>query len=243
MARSRTTRNRKQSLPASSPPVGANPGQSTITGTSPPPTNSATKLAEYRAAIICSIIASVLCVYFLDPILSFISRIAITLISVLSQAVLDRIYAQASHLHSHDFAFLLFLLYGFGPSLAIAVSTILRHLLPPLLPAEPVRFILRRHNTIYGKLLPAGIALSIIAFVLTLIGSNWYQLQVISDFEHHIRILAPFLSDQEEEELISEWSSMDSQREFIALRNRLDAIAKSHNVTLPANTVYSPTSL
>ena len=243
MASPRTKKPRKQTSPPCSAPLATRGEEAPTSPNNVPQIVSATKLAEYRAAIFCGIIASILFMYFLDPILSFIARLTISLLSLVSQAVLDRIYAQASHLHSHDFAFLLFLMYGLLPIIGVACAAILRQIFPPLFPPNPVRFMLRRRPTILAKCVPIAVALIVTVFALTSIGANWYQLRIISDFEHHIRILAPFITDQEEEELIGELSLMASQKQFVALRNRLDSIAKTYAVTLPPYTIYSPTSL
>ena len=55
----------------------------------------------------------------------------------------------------------------------------------------------------------------------------------------HINILAPYLNEQEEEQIISEWSLMENRAVYREINNKLEKIAERNNIILPGNKIYS----
>ena len=63
-------------------------------------------------------------------------------------------------------------------------------------------------------------------------------LNATSDFKQHVRIVAPYINDQEEEIILSEWSQMDSLVDYNNIYKNLTAIAKEHELVLKRNQNY-----
>lgn len=63
-------------------------------------------------------------------------------------------------------------------------------------------------------------------------------LNATSDFKQHVRIVAPYITDQEEEVILSEWSQMDSLEDYNNIYKNLIAIAKENELVLKRNQNY-----
>ncbi|MGB2985572.1 MAG: hypothetical protein WBE26_06785 [Phycisphaerae bacterium] len=79
--------------------------------------------------------------------------------------------------------------------------------------------------------------------VVVVVAGNYTQLSLIGSFNQHMRILAPYLDEQAEEELMSEWSSMRSKADYDSLYEKLHDIVQKNGVELPPNKIYSPYSI
>jgi hypothetical protein len=63
-------------------------------------------------------------------------------------------------------------------------------------------------------------------------------LNATSDFKQHVRIVAPYITDQEEEFILSEWSQMDSLDDYNNIYKKLIPISKEHELILKRNQNY-----
>lgn len=63
-------------------------------------------------------------------------------------------------------------------------------------------------------------------------------LNATSDFKQHVRIVAPYITDQEEEVILSEWSQIDSLEDYNNIYIKLIPIAKEHELVLKRNQNY-----
>lgn len=61
-------------------------------------------LRKHRASIICGVVASLLVFYFPEPNLGLLGNFFVFLSSALGGANLNKIYAQATHLETQDYA-------------------------------------------------------------------------------------------------------------------------------------------
>ena len=81
-----------------------------------------------KSGIISGIVASAIFLYCFQPILETTSRIFINISVYIGTAYVDRIYAQAAHLETQDFSFVLFIFFT-----AFITSVILSIAIPLLL--------------------------------------------------------------------------------------------------------------
>lgn len=218
-------------------------------------------IRRHRAAIICSIIASMLCVYFLDPILTFLGRSFLSWAAFLGGSYTDRIYSQAAHLETVNYSFLLVVsVFVFMASFTITLVILsLRHLrhrerlnstgLLDSGDATIQRINIESQPQDKGKRPSFGSAASAVVMLVTLIwgsmviGANWVQLGVISSFQQHVRILRPYMDDVTEEAIVSEWSMMSSKADYDRVQAKLERIAEQQSIKLPENRLYSAFSL
>lgn len=206
-------------------------------------------IREHGPSVIASLVASFLFLYLLDPILAFLGRSLLSVSALLNQAYLNRIYAQAAHLESHDFAFLIVaMVSGTVGALPMLIGVLLlrRSLAVRSQKIESDRSQNRqihRHPGVGTTVSICLIGLLFFGWGAVVIGANYVQLSLISSFKQHIRIVAPYLSDEEEESLISEWSRMASKTDYDRIYEKLVGIAQREGVSLPDNKLYSPFAL
>jgi len=63
-------------------------------------------------------------------------------------------------------------------------------------------------------------------------------LNATSDFRQHMRIIAPYISDQEEEAIFSEWSQMDTLEDYNNIYKNIIPVAKDQQLLLRRNHHY-----
>ncbi len=204
-------------------------------------------LRKHQAAIMVSVISTFLFLYFLQPILEFSGRALMRLMAVLGTKYSDCIYRQVALLTTHEYSFyVLMLAFGFGTAVILGFSTALlrrRFFAPPKKDEEKARSISRALrlkplvaiNFIFALLLTIG-------FFIILVG-NYTQLSLISSFNQHFQIIAPYIDEQQEEELLSEWSRMTSEEDYNRVYKKIHALAETNSVELPPNRIYSPFSI
>ena len=217
-------------------------------------------LWTHRTPVICSIVASLLCVFFLEPLLSYLGRVFLITTSFLSKNYTDRIYTEAALLETYDFAYGLTLFYIILPVTLLSVALIL----------AGIRWIVDRsavsaseiaeNDTGEGQVEGAdegdvevthplrhkrlmGVGLCLIGLLLVgamgvIIGASQVQLEVISSFKQHLRILRPYIDQDTEDRIVSDWSRMSSRDDYVAIQRQLQEVAEKNKLQLPDNYVY-----
>lgn len=203
-------------------------------------------LRKHTTGIVTSLFATLLFIYFLDPILRAMARVFILATSALGQAFTDRLYAQAAHLQTINYSFFLFT-YSFIP-LLVGATLLLRRGARALVPrnappAKRISLIPAGQPTFFhaSGLLLAGLA--IVIWVFAVASANYIQLSLISTFERHMRVLDPYISDAQRKRLISDWSMMETEHDYNLLQAQLETLAENNKVRLPENKIYSPFTL
>ena len=201
-------------------------------------------LKRHQASIIVSVISTCLFLYFLQPILEFTAGYLLGFFSLLGSKYTDRIYTQVAQLETFDYSFGVFVIVlGSATAFSIGLSAGLLRRRCGTNDKETVEKI-QRSSTSKRFLVVVFTSTLLLSLVLALVVvGNYAQLSLISSFNQHMRILAPYLDDQAEEELISEWSSMRSKADYDSLYEKLHQISQKNSVDLPPNKVYSPFSI
>jgi len=196
-----------------------------------------------KIGIISSVVATFLFIYFLDPVLRFVTFLLFRTLSSLARGYTDRLFEQAALLTGPDPSLhLLSLVAG----LTIGFSTTL--LIFFLLLYPPSDHVLKRvRNFHFPKAFIrwSGIVITLLMIVTSvmLLYSTMFQLRITTSFTQHLVVLAPYISDQEEKLLRSRWTQMKSKKDFEGLYRDLNKIAKTNGLVLPENKVYSFSSL
>jgi hypothetical protein len=193
-----------------------------------------------------AVIVSLLLTYFIQPIMTWISQKVMSMSNVASKAFIDRIYMQASHLESQNYAFLSYTLFQ-SFILGVLIMTTIILLLPSKLADKSFDII---DSKIFSpqksskkksalKYLVSFFLIIYAALHILLTVGNFTQLSIITSFQQHIRILAPYLSDWQTEEIISKWSQMKGQEDYDNIYKDLNQKAKENKIILPPNKIYS----
>lgn len=90
----------------------------------------------------------------------------------------------------------------------------------------------------YGFLFAKLLVWYYLLLALLFLAGESIVLNATSDFKQHVRVVAPYISDQEEEVILSEWSQMDSLEDYNSIYKKLISIAKEHELVLKSNQNY-----
>ena len=75
-------------------------------------------------------------------------------------------------------------------------------------------------------------------YILVQISAQVVTLNAITDFRQHMRIVAPYITEEESKQLFSKWSQMRTVEDYDAIYKRLSQVAESNKVRLPKNHLY-----
>ena len=217
-------------------------------------------LWTHRTAVICSIVASLLCVYFLEPLLSYLGRAFLITTSFLSKSYTDRIYTEAAMLETYNFAYGLTLCYIILPMTLLSVALLLAGIRWTVDRSAVSAPEIDENNTGEGQVEGAdegdvevthplryrrlmGVGLCLIGLLLVgatgvIVGASQVQLEVISSFKQHLRILRPYINQDTEDRIVSDWSCMSSRDDYVAIQRQLQEVAEKNKLQLPDNYVY-----
>jgi hypothetical protein len=218
-----------------------------------------------KIGIISSVVATFLFIYFLDPLLRFITLLLFKTFGSLAHKYTDRLFEQSALLIGPDPSYALFIFINsvlFGMFVCVIIfSLFMDRILDNLIdgPTEcpkdrppkdrPENCPLnrrteesKRYKVLGRVILIVSSFIAIILIILTTY-SMTFQIRITTSFSQHVVLLAPYISDQEAKLLRSRWVQMKSEQDFDAIYKDLNKIAKINGVTLPENKVYSFSSL
>jgi hypothetical protein len=187
--------------------------------------------ATQRRAIIASILATLIVLYFLDPILSFLGRLTLNIAGVFFAAYLDRLYAEVA-ISEPNFGFYLV---GCASAVSLGGTTGF------ILGAAAAGVFKKRVASIppAKRLWLIAIFLAIISFLLLGITVDSYiRLKTTSTFNQRLAIISPHISDQQRKQFIARFASMERKVDFEVIMRIMDAVAAKNNVKLPKNRLY-----
>lgn len=198
---------------------------------------------EHKAGIVSGLIATIIFSYFLQPVLDWVSGIVVKILTITSTAFLDRLYAQAAHLQTQDYAFVFWGMVLIMFSVATFSAGIFRlvgvdsykKLAHAVIPNRSTNYSTMAYRIISGILF-----LLLSAFGIIFLTANYVQLRTISSFQQHMKVIAPYISESEEKMIYSRWSLMKSHADYEAIYSVIRSTAKDHNVVLPENKIYTP---
>lgn len=191
-------------------------------------------------SITIGIISSILFLYLFQPILDFIGRVFLDFLSYTGSKYSNDFYSKIAHLELFDFSFywiaIIFTIVGY-----LFGETSIKGFIS-LFQKKGSLTEKKDNNTNTKKQQHAPFYfLNLIAciFIIIFLSTKVYQLKLITSFKQHMRIVAPYISEQVEEELYSQWSLMDKAEDYEAVNQRLNSIASQNKITLPRNKIYS----
>jgi hypothetical protein len=196
---------------------------------------------ENKKSIYIGILSSAIFLYFFQPILDFVGSKLLILMENTASKFSDDFYSKIAHLELMDFSFywiaLIFISIGFSFGL-IGVSGYIRLIKKKSQPKEKTA----HEDSLLKKVVSYAFCLLVFVFSLLFISTKFYQLSLISSFKQHVRILAPYISDQEEEVIYANWSLMKNAGDYRNIYISLSETAQNNKVKLPNNKIYSLTT-
>ncbi len=216
----------------------------------------------FRKSIIASIIASLIFVIFLNPILSLIWDAVLFFGTNLYNGLIDRTYSNAALGQRNWYSFILLIslgILGHGMFTTMLIrfrklrkkNKILGELellenkenIKPEDLASVENQVLKMEgadNQFVKFMESKTIAVFLVAFyvlaslvVLQLLTGAYVDLQINTSYKQRSTVLAPFMTDQEEEQLNAKWAGMETRTDYLSIIKSMDSIAQKNNVVLP----------
>lgn len=197
-----------------------------------------------RIQLSVSIVASILVIYFIQPLLEYTWAVLVIILSKSFQTLLDGVYRSAALGHNRDETSFFVLMLGIG--LGIPFFFIFAHEMGRLqgrlsyllsrlrgeekLPVDRKDRLRERLLDLAGWL---GMAVVLVAF-LYILTVQFADLQLNSSFQQRMTVLAPHITGQEEKELRAVWASMRSRNDYLLLNEHLERLAAEKAVKLPS---------
>lgn len=187
-----------------------------------------------RVGIVTGIVASMVFVYFLDPIIRVFGEGVLYVSKYLVTGLLDSLYQKSALGVAKDPALSTYSLFvGMVVGLPVAaLSVILRRKINSGSDSE------KRPESKSRKLIAI---IPIVVLPVMLFYQFWtilFQYQVVTSFDQHIRILAPYIETNERMFIESEFASMQREEDYKNLYNTMNGLAKANKVVLPDNPSY-----
>jgi len=192
-------------------------------------------------SITIGIISSILFLYLFQPILDFIGENLINLFSYTGAKYSDDFYSKLSHLELLDFSFywiaIVFGIIGVSAGKIFIKGFISLFKKEEVLAEEDSDNL--KTKTKVQQIIFYCLNLLISIFMIFFLSTKIYQLKLITSFKQHMKIVAPYISEQAEEELYSQWSLMNKAKDYTTVYQQLNSIASQNKITLPENKIYS----
>lgn len=182
-----------------------------------------------RKAIVASVVASIIVIVFIQPILGTVWR----LILFSSRYLTDQIYSGASlgernYLDFIVFSYLIVAIMGL-----VSARFLYVWLVKSRPDSEKSALLGLARRSFDSRLYIAVAFLSMILSGFYLLAATFIDLQLNTSFKQRLTVLAPYISDQEHEEILASWASMRTRADYEAITRRMDETARARNVQLP----------
>jgi hypothetical protein len=198
---------------------------------------------QLRSGILSSLIAALIFICVLEPVLRLLGRLCLDATGALAVHYQDRVFAEAAA-GQPDYAWVLTMLVV-GLMWAVMTSGIAAFVSTAMLPhnrkangsdiANPRRSAHALRRRLASMILGWFLVVSSGLFLLV---DGWLRLSAFTSYNQRMAVVAPLITDQQYKELRAKWALMRSRRDYESIQEQLAAIAKAHQIVLPANTLY-----
>jgi hypothetical protein len=93
------------------------------------------------------------------------------------------------------------------------------------------------------RYLQIGLVLFFSIFIFFQTWQLFVQHQIVTSFDQHMKILTPYMSSEQKAQIISKFSLMKSEDDYLKIYEGLNSIAKANDIILPENPSYSMWSM
>jgi hypothetical protein len=196
-------------------------------------------IKKHFGGFVAGILGTATFLYFIDPIMKFVAELVIRTYGAISETFVDSIFAYVSQLETLDYAFYwTYSLFLFIAGVASGGTAAIWFKSQNEDTESDDTGLDDSSNPILIKSLISFLLVSIATYMLIFSALRNYQYEMISNFQYHMRIVAPYIDDQQQELLISRWSLMESEDDFDKIYAYLNEIAENNKVELKENRIY-----
>lgn len=181
--------------------------------------------------IISGLASTLLFVYFLDPILSYLGKLLLNTARLLSTSYLDRFYSEVAT-GDIDYSFMLAIILLVIPFVIYSFNRLANFIETKLTKTKDKQK--GSKTDIWGSVL---LILSFTCMLIFIV-DGFARKRISTSFRQHLAILTPYISEDEKNILISKYSSMSSENDYRLLVKQMKSVAIAHNINLPPNKLY-----
>lgn len=192
------------------------------------------------SSIVASILSSAIFLLFFQPILDFLSGTFIGFGNKIFSRMIDSYYATAV---SASISSILYEILSFIVLLSssVPISLIIFTLLLSFISQDKNRrekiSSSKSISIIFGKKSTVSISIATIIFTafsaIFFITGAYIKVQARASFDVRMMALAPHATQIEKDKLMAQWAWVRSKREYEAVMNSIECVARSHNASLP----------
>jgi hypothetical protein len=177
-----------------------------------------------KAGILIGIIASILFIYFIDPILSFIGRVFLGVAAFLQLKYLDRLYSEIA-VRNMDYSYLLHI-YICVAGIMVSLVMIIYLIFKKYNIVNKPKSSLKTQDDTFIFIIKILCFFSIATLMMLFMVDGYIRLETSSSFHQHMTILSPHMTDKENKELLAQFASMSSKKDYDGLIAKVNYIAK-----------------
>ncbi|AZN43389.1 hypothetical protein [Paenibacillus albus] len=188
-----------------------------------------------KTAIYTGIISSAIFLLFFQPILENLSKATYSVASNSFKGFLNSViqscaigFNESFSFHTETVLFSLFL--GIGVGAIMIFSRNLRRKLNPEIDDKQIKV----SSKTMSRLSLILLLFSILGITFSLV-SSFMEHMIISVHQQQMAIIAPYIDEQSEEELRSEWAQMQTKADFDNFNDKISKIAKDNKIKIPSN--------
>ncbi|MDU7780060.1 MAG: hypothetical protein E7J86_13245 [Aeromonas caviae] len=186
-----------------------------------------------RVGIITGIIASMVFVYFLDPIIRVFGEGVLYISKYIVTGLFDSLYQKCA--------------LGVAKDPALSIYSMLVGVIVGFPTATLSILIQNREKKTESNESTSSRSKKIVAIIfivilpIMLFYQFWvmlFQYEVVTSFDQHMRILAPYMDSEQKVIIESNFASMQKEEDYRELYKKLNELAEKNNVLLPVNPSY-----
>jgi hypothetical protein len=189
------------------------------------------KSTEFRRDIVAGIISSLIFLILFQPIINFLGVLVQSISNGLLSGLSNSIYSNAA-LGQRNYIdvifFSLIISIYFGTATGWLSANILKKKIET---SEKTNLLKKFRKSLMSIIIILFIIISVYLLRLGILMVS--DLQLNTSFEQRTTVLAPLLTDQQEEELRSSWASMKNRDDYEKINKTMDTYAQQYNIELP----------
>ena len=189
-----------------------------------------------RNAIVAGVVSSILVIYFLNPIISFLGKVVIKLASYIYKSYLDNICSDLA-VGEPNFSFTLYgLMLGFMVGIAGSFF------------AGFITYKIKNKNrdelrsstpSVFSSwvISASAIVITLVSFLFFIDG--YIRIRSYTGFKQGLTIIGPYITDASQKEFLSRFSLMKSKEDYDLIMKDILSIASNKGIKMPKHISYS----
>ncbi len=187
-----------------------------------------------RINIIGGIISSAIFLILFQPILNWLNKILLNFLANSFSGLIDFLYSKAARSQVNTINLTLL-----GLLAGILLGLLIAFILVILLKKSRNRFKEKLFAMEESKQKKVLLIMFLIAAVLAVFPVNFsyftefVNVEMNTSFNQRLTIIAPYITEQEEEQIRADWASMETRLHYAAINSKIESIAIQNKITLP----------